>query len=71
MRQCDIRIVIDEAHNSQGGEAAADLKEALGGERLREEAREHASHEAQTDMAESFRSMANPNLKVRFSICQV
>ena len=31
-------VIIDEAHSSQGGEAATDLKEVLGGERLREDA---------------------------------
>jgi type I restriction enzyme R subunit len=36
-RRC--AVIIDEAHSSQGGETATDLKEVLGGEDLREEAR--------------------------------
>ena len=35
-RRC--AVIIDEAHSSQGGETATDLKEVLGGEELREEA---------------------------------
>ena len=37
-RRC--AVIIDEAHSSQGGETATDLKEVLGGEDLREEARQ-------------------------------
>ena len=37
-RRC--AVIIDEAHSSQGGETATDLKEVLGGEGLREEAQE-------------------------------
>ena len=35
-RRC--AVIIDEAHSSQGGETATDLKEVLGGEALLEEA---------------------------------
>ena len=55
-RRC--AVVIDEAHSSQGGETATDLKGVLGGERLREEARKRAAEEGQKDMEELFRSMA-------------
>ena len=33
-------VIVDEAHSSQAGETATDLKEVLGGEELREEAEE-------------------------------
>ena len=64
-RRC--AVVIDEAHSSQGGEAAADLKEVLGGERLREEARERASQEDRSDMEELFRSMAKRGQQANLS----
>ena len=55
-RRC--AVIVDEAHSSQGGETATDLKEVLGGEELREEARKRASEEGREDMEELFRSMA-------------
>ena len=55
-RRC--AVIVDEAHSSQGGETATDLKEVLGGEQLREEARKRAAAEDQEDMEELFRSMA-------------
>ena len=55
-RRC--AVVVDEAHSSQGGETATDLKEVLGGERLRQEARKRAAEEGREDMEELFRSMA-------------
>jgi type I restriction enzyme R subunit len=51
-------VIIDEAHSSQGGETATDLKEVLGGEGLRDEAKRRAAEEGRDDMAELFRSMA-------------
>ena len=63
-RRC--AVVIDEAHSSQGGETATDLKEVLGGEALRKEAQKRAADEGREDMEELFRSMAKrgrqPNL---------
>ena len=63
-RRC--AVIIDEAHSSQGGETAIDLKEVLGGEELRERARKRAAEEGREDMEEIFRSMAKrgkqPNL---------
>jgi type I restriction enzyme R subunit len=63
-RRC--AVIIDEAHSSQGGEAAIDLKEVLGGEGLREEARKRAAEEGREDQEELYRSMAKrsrqPNL---------
>jgi type I restriction enzyme R subunit len=55
-RRC--AVIIDEAHSSQGGESATDLKEVLGGEQLRQEARRRAAEEGSEDLEELFRSMA-------------
>jgi type I restriction enzyme R subunit len=55
-RRC--AVIIDEAHSSQGGESATDLKEVLGGEELRERARQWAEEEGLQEMEELFRSMA-------------
>jgi type I restriction enzyme, R subunit len=55
-RRC--AIIIDEAHSSQGGETATDLKEVLGGEDLREQARKRAKEEGSENLEELFRSMA-------------
>ena len=64
-RRC--AVVIDEAHSSQGGEAATDLKEVLGGEQLREEARKRAAQEDQADMEELFHSMAKRGRQANLS----
>jgi type I restriction enzyme, R subunit len=53
-----IAVIVDEAHSSQGGETAADLKEVLGGATLQKEARQRAAEEGLDDMDELFRSMA-------------
>jgi type I restriction enzyme R subunit len=55
-RRC--AVIIDEAHSSQGGETATDLKEVLGGESLRKEAQRLAAEEGRADLEELFRSMA-------------
>ncbi|MBI3650180.1 MAG: type I restriction endonuclease subunit R [Acidobacteria bacterium] len=55
-RRC--AVIIDEAHSSQGGESATDLKEVLGGEKLREDAKKQAAEEGQADFEELFRRMA-------------
>lgn len=55
-RRC--AVIIDEAHSSQGGETATELKGVLGGEDLREEAKRRAAEEGLNDMEELFRSMA-------------
>ena len=55
-RRC--AAIVDEAHSSQGGETATDLKEVLGGEHLREEARTRAAEEGLADLERLFRSMA-------------
>jgi type I restriction enzyme R subunit len=64
-RRC--AVIIDEAHSSQGGETATDLKEVLGGEGLREEARQRATEEGREDMEEFFRSMAKRGRQANLS----
>ncbi len=60
-------VIIDEAHSSQGGETATDLKEVLGGEVLREEAQRRAAEEGREDMEELFRSMAKRGRQANLS----
>jgi type I restriction enzyme, R subunit len=55
-RKC--AVIVDEAHSSQSGETATDLKEVLGGEQLQAEARQKAAEEGVSDMDALFRSMA-------------
>jgi type I restriction enzyme R subunit len=64
-RRC--AVIIDEAHSSQGGETATDLKEVLGGEGLREEARKYAAEEGLEGMEELFRSMAKRGRQANLS----
>jgi type I restriction enzyme, R subunit len=64
-RRC--AVIIDEAHSSQGGETATDLKEVLGGERLQEEARRYAAEEGMKGMEELFRSMAKRGRQANLS----
>ena len=64
-RRC--AVVIDEAHSSQGGETATDLKEVLGGEALREEAQKRAAEEGREDLEELFRSMAKRGRQANLS----
>lgn len=51
-------VVVDEAHSSQSGEGAADLKEVLGGDKLLEEAKRKAEEEGSDNLEELYRSMA-------------
>lgn len=55
-RRC--AVIIDEAHSSQSGETATELKGVLGGEELQEEAQRRAAEEGQEKLEELFRSMA-------------
>lgn len=64
-RRC--AVIIDEAHSSQGGETATDLKEVLGGEALRKEAQRHAAEEGREDLEELFRSMAKRGRQTNLS----
>jgi type I restriction enzyme R subunit len=60
-------VIIDEAHSSQGGETAAEMKEVLAGEALHEEARKRAAEEGREDLEELFRSMAKRGRQTNIS----
>ena len=64
-RRC--AVIVDEAHSSQGGETATDLKEVLGGERLRQEARERAAEDGREELVELYRSMAKRGRQANLS----
>ena len=64
-RRC--AVIVDEAHSSQGGETATDLKEVLGGEDLRKKARKRAEEEGRGDLEELFRSMAKRGRQANLS----
>ncbi len=64
-RRC--AVIIDEAHSSQGGETATELKEVLGGKKLRGEAARQAAEEGLDDMAELFRNMAKRGRQANIS----
>ena len=64
-RRC--AVIVDEAHSSQGGETSTHLKEVLGGEDLREEARKRAEEEGNEDLEELFRSMAKRGKQANLS----
>lgn len=51
-------VIIDEAHSSQGGESATELKGVLGGDKLKEEAGKKAEEEGAENLDELYRSMA-------------
>jgi type I restriction enzyme R subunit len=65
VRRC--AVIIDEAHSSQGGETATDLKEVLGGQGLREEAARAMSANDEDDMDELYRSMAKRGRQANLS----
>lgn len=60
-------VIIDEAHSSQGGETATELKGVLGGEDLRQEAERQAVVEGQEKLEELFRSMAKRGQQANLS----
>jgi type I restriction enzyme R subunit len=60
-------VIVDEAHSSQSGETATELKEVLGGEVLRDEARKQAQEEGLEGMEELFRSMAKRGRQANLS----
>ena len=51
-------VIIDEAHSSQSGETATELKGVLGGAELRRKAQEMAEEEGKVELERLFRSMA-------------
>jgi type I restriction enzyme R subunit len=64
-RRC--AVIIDEAHSSQGGETATDLKEVLGGQGLREEAAKYMIENDEENMDELYRSMAKRGRQTNLS----
>ena len=64
-RRC--AVIVDEAHSSQGGETATDLKEVLGGNALRERAAKYAAEEGLEDIEALFRSMAKRGRQANLS----
>lgn len=64
-RRC--AVIIDEAHSSQGGETATDLKEVLGGQGLREQAAKYMAENEDEDMDELYRSMAKRGRQANLS----
>jgi len=64
-RRC--AVIVDEAHSSQGGETATELKGVLGGEVLRKEAERQAAEEGQEKLEELFRSMAKRGKQANLS----
>lgn len=64
-RRC--AVIIDEAHSSQSGETATDLKEVLGGNVLREEAARYAVEEGIENLDELYRSMAKRGRQANLS----
>ncbi len=51
-------VIIDEAHSSQSGETATELKGVLGGAELRRKAMEMAEEEGEVELERLFRAMA-------------
>jgi type I restriction enzyme R subunit len=62
-----VAVIVDEAHSSQSGESATDLKEVLAGEALVEEAKQKAKEEGLENMEELFRSMAKRGKQANLS----
>lgn len=64
-RRC--AVIIDEAHSSQSGETATELKAVLGGEELAKKAREQAEADGVEGMDELYRSMAKRSHQANLS----
>jgi len=60
-------VIIDEAHSSQGGETATDLKEVLGGKDLVTAAQKQAEEEGAGNLEELYRSMAKRGRQANIS----
>ncbi len=60
-------VIIDEAHSSQSGETATDLKGVLGGEDMLDAARREAQGEGRPDLSELYRSMARRGQQANLS----
>jgi type I restriction enzyme R subunit len=68
LRTRRVAVIIDEAHSSQSGETATELKGILGGEALQDEAKRRAEEEGSPDMEELFRSMAKRARQANLSL---
>jgi len=64
-RRC--AVIIDEAHSSQSGETATELKAVLGGAELAKKAREQAEADGVEGMDELYRSMAKRSHQANLS----
>ena len=62
-----VAVIVDEAHSSQSGESATDLREVLAGEALLAEAKQKAAEEGLENMEELFRSMAKRGKQANIS----
>lgn len=60
-------VIIDEAHSSQGGDSATDLKEVLGGTDLAEKAKRKAAEDGAESMESLYRSMAKRGKQANIS----
>ncbi len=65
-RRC--AVLIDEAHSSQSGETATELKAVLGGEELVRKAKEAAAADGAEEMEELYRSMAKRSHQANLSL---
>ncbi len=65
-RKC--AVIIDEAHSSQSGESATDLREVLGGQALIDAARKAAKEENADGFEELYRSMAKRGKQANLSL---
>ena len=61
-------VIIDEAHSSQGGDAARALRHVLGGTTLRDDARATADEEGQSEMVRLFETMASRGRQANLSL---
>lgn len=62
-----VAVIVDEAHSSQSGEAARELKGVLGGEELVEVAQQRAKEEGAEHIEELFREMAQRSQQTNLS----
>lgn len=65
-RRC--AVLIDEAHSSQSGETATELKAVLGGEQLVRKAKEAAAADGAEEMEELYKSMAKRSHQANLSL---
>ena len=61
-------VIIDEAHSSQGGDAARALRHVLGGTALRDDAQAAAAEEGDAELARLFETMASRGQQSNLSL---